>query len=121
MLINLSNHPHSKWDTPQLQAASKYGDILDLPFPTIPATLDTSELIVMAIEYLKKCDEIASIYQHTVVHIAGEPVFCFLLIQLLLKNGYTCITSTSERVVTENGNKKISTFVFNQFRNFKLL
>ena len=33
MLINLTNHPLSKWDEAQLQAAAQYGECVDIPFP----------------------------------------------------------------------------------------
>ncbi|MBK8390607.1 MAG: hypothetical protein IPL23_15555 [Saprospiraceae bacterium] len=35
MLINLSNHPSANWSTNQITAASKYGDIIDIPFLTL--------------------------------------------------------------------------------------
>jgi len=35
MLINLSNHPTRLWDNAQLDAASVYGDIVEIEFPAI--------------------------------------------------------------------------------------
>ena len=55
------------------------------------------------------------------VHLAGEPVFCFLLAQLLLKENITCLVSTTERITTEKDDVKISEFRFGRFREYKLL
>ena len=40
MLINLSNHPLSGWDTKQLEAATRYGKLIELPFPEVDPTKD---------------------------------------------------------------------------------
>ena len=37
MFINLSNHPSQGWEERQIKAASRYGEIVDWPFPPIPA------------------------------------------------------------------------------------
>ena len=38
--INHTNHPSSRWEEGQRQAAEAYGTIVDLPFPRIPADWD---------------------------------------------------------------------------------
>ncbi|MDR0612493.1 MAG: hypothetical protein LBG45_03230 [Dysgonamonadaceae bacterium] len=50
----------------------------------------------------------------------GEPVFCFLLAQLLLNANITCFTSTTERIVVEKDGMKTSEFRFGRFREYKL-
>jgi len=120
MLINLSNHPSSSWNEKQKKEALKYGNILDIPFPDISPDIGTEDVEKSAQSYFKLCKDTASPDKAT-IHIAGEPVFCFLLIQLLLKENYTCIVSTTERIVREENNEKISVFEFNRFRKYKLL
>lgn len=33
MFINLTNHPSDKWSKEQLEAARKYGEVVELVFP----------------------------------------------------------------------------------------
>jgi hypothetical protein len=122
LLINLSNHPSVSWQQPQLEAASVYGEIVDLSFPVISPDWDTAEVETVVREYSDKCKQL--LYERSgqsAVHLAGEPVFCFLLAQLLLKENITCLTSTTERIVAEENGTKISEFRFGRFREYKLL
>lgn len=134
MLINLSNHPAYKkeadgystvlWSSEQLQMAQMlYKEVFDLPFPNIPPEYNEKEVEEEAVKYFKECQGlINSGDEWSAVHITGEHTFCFSLIQMLIKAGYTCVTSTSERHITELGDgKKITTFKFKQFRKYKLL
>ena len=43
--INLSNHPSDKWDEKQMEAAKQYGEVMDIPFPSIPAQADENEVV----------------------------------------------------------------------------
>lgn len=119
MLINLSNHPATDWPVGQKTAATQFGEIRDIPFPNIPPDWDTEPVKTLAYEYL---DRIKLIERETgskpVVHIAGEPVFCFFLIQMLLKENILCITSTTERIVEEESNIKTTIFKFKRFRKY---
>ena len=122
MLINLSNHPSSKWDVKQLNEANLlFGTVQDESFPNIPPDWDMEQVETLAREYFEK---IKSIEKKTgakpAIHITGELVFCFLLIQMLLHDGFRCITSTTERIVKEENNVKITVFNFIKFRNYKL-
>ena len=122
MLINLSNHPSSIWSEKQLLAAFPFGEILDIPFPCIPPDWETEQVEHCALDYFEKIRAIAQKSDESpIIHIAGEPVFCFILIQLLLKNRFSCITSTTERIVTVKEGTKVSEFKFNQFRRFKII
>ena len=123
MLINLSNHPSSKWDVKQLnEAYLLFGTVQDESFPNIPPDWDMEQVETLACEYFEK---IKSIEKETgakpTIHITGELVFCFVLIQMLLKDGFRCITSTTERIVKEENNVKITVFNFIKFRNYKLI
>jgi hypothetical protein len=117
MLINLSNHPSLKWDKPQLDAATQFGEILDISFPNISPDWDVAQVEELACDYFKQIKSMAKAWKEKpVIHIAGEPVFCFLLIQMFLKEKFPCITSTTERIVREDGNIKTTIFKFKQFR-----
>lgn len=127
MFINLSNHPALDkkiilWDDKQYQAARAYGEVVDLPFPDVKPEWDTQEVYVCALEYFNKCKEAIGINKSSsAIHIAGEQVFCFLLAQMLLKEGYCCLLSTTERIANMKGEVKTCRFEFKRFREYKLL
>lgn len=122
MLINLSNHPH--WIGDQLEMANKlYGSVFNIPFPDILPEWDTEQVKKEAERYMAIC--IARIVEadesNNAIHLMGESTFCFLLAQMLLKQGYHCIVSTTERIVEEKDGKKTSTFQFKRFRHYQLI
>jgi hypothetical protein len=120
MLINLSNHPSTKWDKSQLDAATQFGEIRDISFPNISPDWDVAQVKELACDYFKQIKSMAKGWKEKpVIHISGEPVFCFLLIQMLLKEKFSCITSTTERIVREDGNTKTTIFEFKQFRKYE--
>ena len=125
MFINLSNHPSSKWDIKQLEAALELtsdNQIKDIPFPAVPATATTADII-----------KIADGLHHTVMEnkpkvimIAGEFTLAYTMINLCLSAGVKVVAACSERrtheVVNEDGTTtKITVFQFIQFREFPKL
>jgi hypothetical protein len=122
MLINLSNHPSADWSPEQIKAANEqFGETADLPFPSIPADWDAGEVGKLANDYFCQCKQfLENEDSASAVHLAGEPVFCFVLAQMLLKAGINCITSTTERIVYEDKGTKISEFRFCRFREYLL-
>jgi hypothetical protein len=119
MLVNLTNHPFNEWDeTQQKTAISLFGEVVDIPFPTVPPEADSSEINTLANEYLKKIQTIAH-NNEVVVHIMGEMTFCFALIQKLQKENIKCIASTTGRKVRymPTGERAIE-FNFIQFREY---
>jgi hypothetical protein len=122
MLINLSNHPSASWQPLQLEAAAAYGEIKEMPFPAIHADWNTEQVQEEANNYFLQCKRcLSSAGEKSAVHLAGEPVFCFLLAQLLLKENVICLTSTTERIAAEENGTKISEFRFGRFREYKLI
>jgi len=116
MLINLSNHPSSKWSQAQQEAATEqYGEVEDLPFPNIDPSWTTQEIKALAQEYLAK----VKTKQPQAVHLMGEMTFTYALVRLLQAAGISCVASTSERQVIEgdNGQKTVQ-FTFHQFRAY---
>lgn len=119
MFINLSNHPSQSWEERQIKAASRYGEIVDWPFPPIPAEEGEEYIRELTTSYMKK---IVERYQprQDVFHIMGEMCFTFALVKSLQELGFTCMASTSERIVKEEGPgyKKEVSFRFARFREY---
>lgn len=116
MLLNLSNHPSDSWQDEQMKAAiSEFGSVQDLPFPKIDPEWSSSDVVRLVEDYeirIRKIDPKA-------VHIMGELTFTFTLVNRLKTIGIRCIASTTERIVSEDGNgNKTSKFRFVQFRNY---
>ena len=119
MLLNLSNHPLSTWTDEQVKAAQEqYGEVVDLPFPQVSPEATPNDIQRLAEEYLSKIQTIGSPEQ-VAVHLMGELNLTFALVSLLKANGYTCVASTTERVVKELDNhQKLAEFHFVQFRKY---
>lgn len=121
MLINLSNHPMDKWDASQLAAANIYGQIVDLPFPSVDPQASTSEIEKLAENYKTRILDLFSSNNKSecAVHIMGELTFCFILVAKLQKTGIRCLASTTKRQTIDHPNgSKISVFKFVQFREY---
>lgn len=119
MFINLSNHPSEKWDDNQLKAAACYGNVVDIPFPAISSLCNTRQVRLLANDYCNQCLSLLKENESeiSVVHVAGELLFCYYIIQNLLFHNVTVVISASERnaEVDQNGVKR-SEFHFVQFR-----
>ena len=118
VLINLSNHPSSKWSDLQIKAAGLYGQtIIDIEFPKIKINSNRGKIIKSIIAEIEDVIE-----KHKVlatVHIMGEMVLTYQLVNELKKRGIMCISSFSERISKEIGeNKKTSEFNFEYFIDF---
>lgn len=119
MLINLSNHPSGGWEPEQLSAASRYGEIIDMPFPLISAEEDEAYIASLAGRYARIIIEQYD-PERDVLHIMGEMCFSFALIRQLRTVGFTCVASTSERMVREDGKGyKEVFFRFIRFRKYE--
>ena len=119
MFINFSNHPSSKWSSKQTEAAQLYGEIKDLTFPVVDEAATTEDIKKLAQEYLKKISEIAPDVNNTTIHIMGEMTFTLAMVVALKSEGYSCVASTSKRIVEEmpDGSKNVK-FEFCQFREY---
>lgn len=120
MLINLTNHPSSRWSDKQKAAAEVYGEIVDMPFPVIDEAGDEKYIATLADEYWNK---IVNLYdtQSVVVHLMGEQTFSYALIKRLRERGITCVASTTKRIVKEEvpGKKSEVIFQFERFRAYE--
>jgi len=118
--INLTNHPSSLWDEAQLQAATQYGECVDMPFPAVDPDGDEEYVDRLTDEYLQKIMEIANNEQSEVtVHLMGEMSFTVSLVEKLRNVDISCILSTSTRQSKDLGNgQKEITFNFVRFRKY---
>jgi len=116
MLLNISNHPSAAWSINQKQTAETlYGSVIDMPFPNIPSQYSTKEVATLVAEYKEKVLVLAP----QAVHLMGEMTFTCALVRAIQKEGITCIASTSERTVVDEGDgKKTVIFNFVRFREY---
>ncbi len=113
-MINVSNHPSSKWGRMQLEKA---GNVIDLAFPAVNPNASGEDLDALALEYLEKVLSMDN--PDRVVHVMGEMGFTFRLVSLLKKQGLKVVHSTTERKSVENADgTKTSLFQFCQFREY---
>ncbi len=118
MFINLSNHPSSQWSEAQTEAARRYGDIIDMPFPIVSPQANEDEVEALADEYRQKVLDLAQ-GQPVTVHVMGEMTFTVSLVLKLHETGISSVASTTLRVVSESSNGvKQSFFKFIKFRKY---
>ena len=118
LFINLTNHPHLSWDKEQLESSSKFGEIVDIAFPTI-APDDNLNTINAIVEKYTNIIKEQTDYFNVTVHVMGEMTFVYALVSRLKALGIRCVASTTERkaVVNDDGTKT-SEFCFVQFREY---
>lgn len=120
MLLNLSNHPSSKWSEKQLSAAKEeYEEITDMSFPAV-STNDSHEHVQSTAENLVR----------TIVDMNPDAVMCqgeftltYAIVSLLKERGIKVISACSERnsrerVTPDGKTEKIVTFDFVRFREY---
>lgn len=124
MLINFSNHPSSVWSKEQLDAAKQYGDIIDEPFPAVPPDASEKEIRMMANASILKIVGLmlnsGQLDEPSAIHIMGEMTLTFAIVKRFIKEGFTCLASTTKREVTfdKDGNK-VASFHFVKFRKYE--
>ena len=124
LFINISNHPSSKWEVKQIDAAlaiANNGPIIDMIFPNIDPNMESSDVIDLAEDYFSNVINLISEYEadYVVFHIMGEMTFTYNLVKLLKENGYHCYASTTKRnVIEKEDGSKVSVFEFIKFREY---
>ncbi|MDR0938820.1 MAG: CRISPR-associated protein [Mediterranea sp.] len=117
MLINLSNHPSSAWSSAQLFAAQRYGEIVDLPFPSVSPEGDEDYIRSLVDDYICEVEKLAAGSGAT-VHVMGEMTFTCAMVTALKARGFRCVASTTLRDVVEEDGAKTSVFQFVRFRGY---
>lgn len=122
-MINVTNHPSSRWSEYQLEEAKAWGRdvITDIPFPVVPPATCTEEVEQMALNLA------AAIVANgdTAVHLMGESGLVYATLSLLREKAdyIACLHSTTERQVVEQVGQdgtvtKTAVFNFVQFRAY---
>lgn len=119
MLINLSNHPYSIWNSNQKSAAEKYGACVDFPFPNVDPFGDEAYILHLAKSIVAEIEASYPLESIT-VHIMGEMTLSYAIIKLLHQKPVKCIASTTKRIVKEKSdNTKEVIFDFIRFREYQ--
>lgn len=121
MIINFTNHTSTNWGAEQLTAAHRWGDIIDIPFPKVPASADENYIAMLADVYCKKILNMSP----NAVLVQGEMSLSFAVIERLYHKGITVLCASSERIcksiVTEEGSTiRKSIFKFVGFRKYHI-
>ena len=143
IFINLSNHPSTKWDAAQKAAA---GDVVDVPFPNVPAAATEEEVAALAAKTAKAVETafggarawyeahhegyhspeevdaiMAPIIANRQVLVQGEFSLCAELWPRLAAMGFVPVVACSERVSIDNGDgSKTAVFKFVKFRRVRV-
>ena len=114
VFINFTNHSSDAWEEKQLEAAGKYGQIVDLPFPNVCTHAGEKDIEALGEEY---CEKILR-QNPAAVLCQGEFSLTFFVVTRLRANGVKVLTACSERKVVQKGNVKSSIFEFAGFREY---
>lgn len=96
MLLNLSNHPLSKWSDKQRGAAEGlFGTIIDIPFPAIEPTASLDEIEKIVQDYVQLClthlNQYDEYTKENVIHIMGEFTFIYLFVKEMERRNILCV------------------------------
>ena len=118
MLLNLTNHPLAQWpDSQRAEAASRWGEIRDFPFPQVDPAWTGEEVASQA----RRLAVRALALRPDAVLCQGEMTMTYALTALFQRTGILVVAACTERQVVEiweeSGNMtKTSRFVFQGFR-----
>lgn len=114
IFINFSNHPSAEWEESQRKAEEKYGEIVDMEFPSVDPLRDENYIVEMADFYLEKILEL----DPEAVLCQGEFCLVYRLVSLLKANRITVLAACSRRMVEMKDGKKVASFQFSRFRPY---
>ena len=120
MFINCTNHRSELWSEEQKQAAAVWGEIRDLPFPSVCSDSDENQIKNLAEKVVSDIEEL----NPDAVLCQGEFTLCFAICNMLIAKGIPVYAACSERIVTEELNsdgqyKKHAIFEFRRYREYK--
>lgn len=119
MLLNITNHPSSRWSDTQKSEAAKFREIVDIPFPRIRPETSEAEIDELVKQYLLQVER----YVEPVVLLQGEFIFTYRLIVALKKKGVRVVACQSDiernEFQDENQNTvKNTVYKFGCFREY---
>ena len=119
--VNFSNHDSSKWAASQIEAAKEYGDIINIPFPSvnpIATKEDVSELAEKSVEEILAASP-------SIVMVQGESTLVYAVVQRLQAEGIHCCAACTRRRTEEElqqlsaaGLTREGMFAFMGFREY---
>ena len=120
MFVNCSNHPSAGWAAEQRAAAEKWGRIVDVPFPSVPADADEDQIQSLAETTVSKIIS----FHPCAVMCQGEFTLTFAIVSELLRKGIHVVSACSERDVQEEkqadgSDRKIAKFRFVRLRAYR--
>ncbi len=119
MMINFTNHPSCQWNDAQRKAAAVWGEVLDIPFPSVPPGATEEELDREADQQAEALLRL----RPDCVCCQGEMTLAFRVVNRLKAKGILCVAACSERKAQErkleNGRtEKTALFDFVCFREY---
>ena len=119
MFLNCSNHSSKMWSIEQKNAAAKWGEIVDYPFPLVSADVDETEINNYAENIVRDMLKM----RPSVVMCQGESTLAYSIITKLLQNGIHVIAACSERkaeesILADGSVQKKVLFQFVKFREY---
>ncbi len=128
MFINISNHPSSRWEKEQLDAARELGgEVIDIQFPNVPSAVSGRDIEYMAIELVNDVYFKIEGSDNNVAMVQGESTLATTVIAMLqdfcdIKVVAACSDRNVEEIVLDDGTvKKNVIFKFIQFREYPRL
>ena len=119
IFVNHTNHPSANWSCEQTTAAKVYGEIVDVPFPTVEAEAGTEKIRELVSSNLEK---ILALKPSSVL-CQGEFTYTFAMVERLKNFDVTVVAATTKResheeILPDGSSKNISTFRFVRFREY---
>ena len=119
MFLNCSNHASKNWNIRQREVAEKWGEIIDYPFPVVPANADETEVKKIAEDVMKDILEM----KPSVIMCQGEFTLTYLLVTGFLYHGIKVVAACSERkteecILQDGSVEKKTIFEFIKFRDY---
>ena len=117
MFVNFTNHSSSKWSELQLREAETYGEILDIPFPSVDPECEKSYIYELANQYVHEITD----KEPDCVLCQGEFCLSYAVIECLKAEKIKVVAACSRRVVEEismaTGTKKFQNLNLYNFVN----
>ena len=127
--LNLTIHPAAGWSPEQTAAAEALAAALaddpagaevrlvDRPFPRVDPGADAAQVDRLADDLIA---ELTTAYDpaRLVVHVMGEFTLTCALVARLQGLGVRTVASTTERIVTKDGDATTRRFAFRRFRDY---
>ncbi len=115
VFVNFTNHPSAQWKENQRKEAEIYGDIIDIPFPTVSPSLSEQEVSNLA----SKCLKVILDRKPAAVLCQGEFTLSYKVIVGLQKAGIKVLAACSDRNTELVGDVKKVIFCFVKFREYE--